>query len=463
MKDKKDLRIIFTTSVFLLLSIYTFAQPSSDWKRPGPCNTGPTNEAILVPSETIKVTTDGEVIENVFVKGMIKIYANNVTIRNFIIDADSTWYGIRIYDDAKGLLIEDGEIFNYLSASVGTAANFTARRMNVHESEGDGFKAGDNSIIESCYIHHIGKQIDAHADGIQIVGGKNIKIRGNYISSMGDGTGNTAPSPYQFHAAIIMQCNVAPVDSVWVVNNWLDNGSYTINGAEKDFGTPTNVFIHNNHFGGFPQYGYIRSEEWFKDTVDNLFDPMGTSTMPECDWSFPIAVSGLILSPSQMNMIVGESREMTATIVPADAGNQNILWSAAPDSVVSVDSMGMVSALKSGSAKILATSLDGNFVDSCSVYVEDNTSSQGTLFNEGELEVYPNPSNGMFHISFPEAIAEPSVIDIIDLSGKVVHSSSLEIGVQEHILNSKNEITPGVYLLKISNNKALIIKRIVVQ
>jgi len=361
------------------------------------------------------------------------------------------------------LLIEDGEIFNYLSASVGTAANFTARWMNVHESEGDGFKAGDNSIIESCYIHHIGKQIDVHADGIQIMGGTNIKIRGNYISSLGDGTGNPAPSPYQFHAAIIIQCNVAPVDSVWVENNWLDNGSYIINGAVKDFGSPTNVFIHNNHFGGFPQYGYIRSEDWFKDTVDNLFDPMGTSTMPECDEGVAVPVSGIILSPSQMNLIVGESRELTATIIPDDAGNQAILWSAEPDSLVSVDSMGMVRALKSGKAKVLATTLDGDFVDSCSVYVEDHTSSRGALSKEGNMAVYPNPSSGEFHLSFSEALKERSVLELIDLSGRIVQSAELEIGVLEHTFTLEKENKQGVYLLKISNKRNLILKRIIVR
>ena len=463
MRNIKCIRIFSATSLLLLLSMYSYAQPLPAWKRPGPCNTGPTNESILVPSETINARTDGEVIENVFVKGMINIYANNVTIRNFKIDADSTWYGIRIYNNAKGLLIEDGEIFNYLSASVGTAANFTARRMNIHESEGDGFKAGDNSIIESCYIHHIGKKIDAHADGIQIAGGSNIKITGNYISSLGDGTGNPAPSPYQFHAAIIMQCNFAPVDSVWVENNWLDNGSYTINGAVKDFGSPTNVFIHNNHFGGFPQYGYIRSEEWFKDTVDNLFDPMGTRTMPECDWSFPVPVSGIILSPSKMILIVGESREMTATIVPADAGNQAILWSVAPDSVVAVDSSGMVRALKSGRAKILATTLEGNFVDSCSVEVQNITSAQIVYLHDNLLSVYPNPTSGALHISFSESLKEDSVLDLIDLSGKVVQSSMLEKGGQDYILGLENQIYPGVYLLRISNNKCVILNKIVVK
>lgn len=365
------LRFVLAGSLLLFFTTITHAQPLQGWKRPGLCNTGPTNESIIAPSGTIKADTEGEVIENVFVTGIINVYANNVTIRNFKIDADSGYWGIRIYNNATGLLIEDGEIYNYLAASVGSAANYTARRMHVHESEGDG-------------------------------------------------TGNAAPSPYQFHAGIIMQCNVAAVDSVWV-------------------------------------------EDYFKDTVDNLFDPMGTSTMPECDWSMPVAVSGLIISPSKANMAVGENLKITATIIPVDAGNQQIIWSSIPDSVASVDSSGKVSALRAGRASIVATSADGNFTDSCSVSVEDSFTSMQGRFNEGSLVVYPNPSNGELHISFSNALSEASVLELIDLSGQVVQSSVLEIGGQNHKLILENQISPGVYILKISNREGILLNKIIVE
>jgi hypothetical protein len=79
------------------------------------------------------------------------------------------------------------------------------------------------------------------------------------------------------------------------------------------------------------------------------------------------------------------------------------------------------------------------------------------------LSVYPNPTSGALHISFSESLKEDSVLDLIDLSGKVVQSSMLEKGGQDYILGLENQIYPGVYLLRISNNKCVILNKIVVK
>ena len=288
MKLQKVLKL--STFIFVILAILVFstnitAQPLDGWQRPGTCNTGPIDEsALTIFTGTYKAQTDGEVIENIHVKGEIQIHANNVTIRNFIADGNGSMYrAINIIGGATGLVLEDGIIRNFKAEAIGYPESFTARRLEIYESEQDGLKAGSNTTIESCYIHHIGNSVGAHADGIQVMGGSNIKFIGNYISALGDGTGTPAVAPYTFHTAIIVQSDVAPVDNVLIQNNWLDNGSYIINGAVKNFGANTNVVIHNNHFGGNGQYGAISGQSHFSDQVDNLFDTNGISTMPDCE------------------------------------------------------------------------------------------------------------------------------------------------------------------------------------
>ena len=284
MKQQQLLNSFIFTLVILVFTTNIIAQPLDGWQRPGICNTGPTDESKLVVINGLyKAQTDGEVIENIHVKGEIQIHANNVTIRNFIADGNGSIYrAINIIGGATGLVLEDGIIRNFKAEAIGYPENFTARRLEIYESEQDGLKAGSNVTIESCYIHHIGNSVGAHADGIQVMGGNNIKFIGNYISALGDGTGTPAIAPYTFHTAIIVQSDVAPVDNVLIQNNWLDNGSYIINGAVKNHGANTNVVIHNNHFGGNGQYGAISGQDHFSDQVDNLFDADGTSTMPDC-------------------------------------------------------------------------------------------------------------------------------------------------------------------------------------
>ncbi|MDB4278392.1 hypothetical protein N9917_02180, partial [Deltaproteobacteria bacterium] len=65
-------------------------------KRPWAHNTGPSDRSALTPSGSLKVTTDGAVLEDLDISGLVRIQANNVTLRNFRINATGTSYGISI-------------------------------------------------------------------------------------------------------------------------------------------------------------------------------------------------------------------------------------------------------------------------------------------------------------------------------------------------------------------------------
>jgi hypothetical protein len=136
-------------------------------KKPGLNNTGPYNESLLEASGSITVREEGAVIENVDITERIKIEANNVTIRNFKINAVGTSYGIIANLGYTGLQVEDGEIFNMNSAAI-LGTGFTVLRLNIHDSGGDGIKAQggtEPTFVAYSWIHHLGKLPSAHADG----------------------------------------------------------------------------------------------------------------------------------------------------------------------------------------------------------------------------------------------------------------------------------------------------------
>ena len=148
-------------------------------QKPGPGNTGPTNPGILTTMGSLTVTQAGTVVENVLIQGTLEIKAPNVTVRNFIVDGGGGQaYGIRATQGHSGLLIEDGEIRNITSAGI-YGGNFTARRLNIHDSGGDGMKATENVLVEECWIHHLGTNDGAHADGNQSRWGSNFIFRRN--------------------------------------------------------------------------------------------------------------------------------------------------------------------------------------------------------------------------------------------------------------------------------------------
>ena len=77
------------------------------------------------------------------------------------------------------------------------------------------------------------------------------------------------------------------------------------------------------------------------------------------------------------------------------------------------------------------------------------------------VSVYPNPSNGTFHISAKEMKGSSNVtMEVRDLNGKLVHSANGS--KNEATLELKN-LSAGVYILQISNDQQVATKRLVIE
>lgn len=79
-------------------------------------------------------------------------------------------------------------------------------------------------------------------------------------------------------------------------------------------------------------------------------------------------VSGVTLNCDKMTMKVNEIKTLTATVIPENATNKNVIWNSSNPSVASVAN-GAVIAKKAGTATITATSVDGDFQSKCVVKV----------------------------------------------------------------------------------------------
>lgn len=82
-----------------------------------------------------------------------------------------------------------------------------------------------------------------------------------------------------------------------------------------------------------------------------------------------VPVTGVSLSSSAINVSIGNQSQLSATISPANATNQNLSWSSSNSSVASVDSSGLITGLAIGSATITVTTQDGGFSRTCAVTV----------------------------------------------------------------------------------------------
>ncbi|MBR6129413.1 MAG: Ig domain-containing protein [Bacteroidaceae bacterium] len=87
-------------------------------------------------------------------------------------------------------------------------------------------------------------------------------------------------------------------------------------------------------------------------------------------------VTGITLSATTLSLQPGATKQLTATVSPADAANTSVTWQSLDELVATVSSSGLVTAVGNGSTKILCRANDGSgVVAECQVTVG---SSSGT-------------------------------------------------------------------------------------
>lgn len=84
-----------------------------------------------------------------------------------------------------------------------------------------------------------------------------------------------------------------------------------------------------------------------------------------------IPVSSISLDKSSLDLAVGDSYKLKATVSPSNATNKTVTWSSSNSSVASVDNDGNVKAIKEGKAAITARS--GSASATCNITVKSKT------------------------------------------------------------------------------------------
>ncbi len=80
-------------------------------------------------------------------------------------------------------------------------------------------------------------------------------------------------------------------------------------------------------------------------------------------------VDGVTLNKETTSLYVGDEETLTATVSPSDASDKSVSWSSDNTDAATADSSGKVTAVGKGTATITATTVDGNFTDTCEVTV----------------------------------------------------------------------------------------------
>ncbi|GAB6394415.1 MAG: hypothetical protein MdMp024_0727 [Bacteroidales bacterium] len=82
-----------------------------------------------------------------------------------------------------------------------------------------------------------------------------------------------------------------------------------------------------------------------------------------------IPVTGVSLDRTTLTLTTGETAQLTATVMPANATNRAVWWSSSDFNVVTVDNNGLVTATGAGAAAITVVTDNNAFMASCQVTV----------------------------------------------------------------------------------------------
>lgn len=98
-----------------------------------------------------------------------------------------------------------------------------------------------------------------------------------------------------------------------------------------------------------------------------------------------ISVTGVTLDKTTMQIEVGESVGLTASILPADATNKQVTWTSSKPSVATVSSGGVVKGISAGNVTITCTTVDGGFKATCQVVVSEASEQYETMYLLGNI------------------------------------------------------------------------------
>ncbi len=174
---------------------------------------------------------------------------------------------------------------------------------------------------------------------------------------------------------------------VWKYNggdrHYMTQGSYYLNITNS--GNARNLTINNTQAYGVGYAGnhlylqnysatsgnkyYIAfSNSTFSATASNASTSAASIILFE-EYTAPASVTGVALDKDSMEVNVGGTKKLTATVEPANAGNKTVIWESSDPSIATVDNSGNVTGVAEGTATITVTTDEGSKTATCEIIV----------------------------------------------------------------------------------------------
>ena len=90
-----------------------------------------------------------------------------------------------------------------------------------------------------------------------------------------------------------------------------------------------------------------------------------------------VYVTSVTLDKTTADMKVGDTLQLTATVLPENADDKSVSWSSDNNEVATVSNTGLVTAVAAGEVSIIVTTTDGDFIATCAITITPKTDEGG--------------------------------------------------------------------------------------
>ncbi len=168
----------------------------------------------------------------------------------------------------------------------------------------------------------------------------------------------------------------------------------------------------------------------------------------------------VVLSQENAKLEVGETLQLSATVLPANATNKTLYWSTSDSRVATVSSNGLVTAIAPGNATITAsTGYGSNLRAPCTVVVTDRLSDYDNYLSLNDVEVFHGDTivipvamtNAEQVVSFQTDILLPEGLEIVKEDGEYLIDPSDRM-TRTHSIMSNDVSSGAVRVMCYSSN-----------
>ena len=123
----------------------------------------------------------------------------------------------------------------------------------------------------------------------------------------------------------------------------------------------------------------------------------GGSLTLTCEVTVIPRAESVTLDTKTKTLKEGDSFVLNATVSPSDAWDQRITWSSSDKRIAKVNSDGLVTGVKEGTADITVTTVDGGLTDTCTVTIETTDPIKAFVYRMYRICLLREPDEGGFN------------------------------------------------------------------